>query len=51
MLRRLFRFAMVGAFGRAWAQRSPFWVAFGVAVMLFRFIDSRSVKRAGRQRA
>jgi hypothetical protein len=51
MLRYLFRFATVGAFGRAWAQRSPFWVALGLAVMVFRFVDSRSAKRARRQRA
>jgi hypothetical protein len=51
MLRYLFRFATVGAFGRAWARRSPFWLTLGVAVMAFRFIDSRSAKRARRQRA
>jgi hypothetical protein len=51
MLRYLFRLATVGAFGRAWARRSPFWVAIGLALTLFRFIDSRSAKRARRQRA
>jgi hypothetical protein len=51
MLRALFRFATVGAFGRAWAQRSPLWIALGLAVMVFRFMDSRSAKRAKRQRA
>jgi hypothetical protein len=51
MLRRLFRFATVGAFGRAWAQRSPFWLVLGVGVMAFRYIDSRSAQRAKRQRA
>jgi hypothetical protein len=51
MLRLLFRLVTFGAFGRAWAQRSPFWLGLGVVVMLFRFVDSRSAKRAKRQRA
>ncbi|MGA7834973.1 MAG: hypothetical protein WCA31_07150 [Acidimicrobiales bacterium] len=48
MLRRLFRLAAIGAFGRAWAQRSPAWLSLGLAVVLFRFIDSRSAKHAKR---
>jgi hypothetical protein len=51
MLRYLFRFATVGAFGRAWAQRSPFWLVLCVAVMAFRLVDSRSAKRTKRQHA
>jgi hypothetical protein len=51
MLRQLFRYATIAAFGRAWAQRSPFWLALGLAVWLFRFVDSRSSKRARRQSA
>jgi 4-amino-4-deoxy-L-arabinose transferase-like glycosyltransferase len=51
MLRHLFRFATVGAFGRAWAQRSPFWLALGLAVMVFRFLDRRSAQRAKRRHA
>ena len=51
MLRRLIRLVAVAAFGRAWAQRSPAWLSIGLAVVLFRFIDSRSSKRARRQSA
>jgi hypothetical protein len=51
MLRHLFRFATAGAFGRAWARRSPFWFALGLVVMAFRFLDSRSAQRAKRPRA
>ncbi|HWD96610.1 MAG TPA: hypothetical protein VG246_09340 [Acidimicrobiales bacterium] len=48
MLRRLFRLATMGSLGRAWARRSPFWLAIGLAISVFRFIDSRSAKRARR---
>jgi hypothetical protein len=51
MLRALFRFATLGALGRAWARRSPLWIALSLALMLFRFMDSRSAERAKRQRA
>jgi hypothetical protein len=44
MLRRLFRVAVAGALGRAWAQRSSKWLSMALAVVLFRLIDRRAAK-------
>lgn len=54
MLRRIFRVLTAGALGRAWAQKSPKWLSFALALVLFRFIDSRAAKsgkRAKEQKA
>lgn len=51
MLRLILRYATLAAFGRAWAQRSLVWLSLGLAVLAFRFLDSRSTKRARRQSA
>ncbi|HUY17266.1 MAG TPA: hypothetical protein VMV11_06865 [Acidimicrobiales bacterium] len=51
MLRRLFRVATAAALGRAWAQKSSKWLAVALGITLFRFIESRSAKRAKREKA
>jgi hypothetical protein len=51
VLRQLFRLGAVAAFSRAWAQRSPVWLSLGIALVLFRYIDSRAARRARRQSA
>jgi len=51
VLRRLFRIATAGALGRAWAQKSPKWLSFALAIVLLRFIDSRAKKSAQRSKS
>lgn len=48
MLRRLFRVAIAGALGRAWAQKSRPWLYLAMGVALFRVLDQRAAA-AGRR--
>ncbi|MFZ0768638.1 MAG: hypothetical protein WAM64_05395 [Acidimicrobiales bacterium] len=51
MLRRIFRMVTAGLLGRAWAQKSPAWLSLALAVVLFRFFDSRAAKSARRAKS
>ncbi len=46
ILKRFFRVATASALAKAWAKKSPLWLAFAVTVMVIRFFDDRAAKRS-----
>jgi hypothetical protein len=51
VVRRLFRVAIAGLLGRAWAQKSPKWLGLALALLLFRFADSQAAKSGRRAKS
>jgi hypothetical protein len=48
ILKRLFRLALASSLSRAWAQKSPKWLTFAGAIVLFRMIDKHAAKSGRR---
>jgi hypothetical protein len=42
---------IAGLLGRSWAQKEAKWLGLAALVALFRYIDSRSVKRRRRAKS
>ena len=51
ILARIFRWAVVVALGRAWAQKSPKWLVVTMALLAFRVVDLRAIHKASSKRA
>ena len=51
ILARILRWAVVAALGRAWAQKSPRWLTLALALLAFRLVDLRAIRKGEKRRA